>query len=315
MHDLAKFRGVFPPLVTPLSHDESLDLEGLKAVVDFLLAAGVNGLFVLGSSGEFPYLATDERLRVAEVVADEVGGRVPLVLCVSAHSVSEAKRLVDRGRELGVEAFAAVLPTYFELDPPAVRRFYRDLSGHCEQTPLFAYYFHEIVPASADLPPKLVAGLANEGVLSGLKASTFGWDEYAKPLLDLLKGREDFVLFAGSEGLLLKSARANQLADGLITSPSNHFPRFYVEWFDALRSGDQQFVESTADLVDLVVDAYVSAGVLQAPALMKTALAQLGLPVTTRVRSPLPPLKRLHAKKLSALLAAFEERGFLDRWE
>ncbi|MHA1730644.1 MAG: dihydrodipicolinate synthase family protein [Promethearchaeota archaeon] len=310
-----RLRGIFPPLVTPFEEEsEEVDEEGLRAVVDFLVDNGVNGLFVLGSSGEFAYMNAVERERVAEVVLERAAGRVPSILNVSAPSVKVARGLIRHGLEAGYGAFVANLPAYFDVGAREVRRYYSKLKATCGDAPLLAYQFHEFVPSAVDLTPRLLARLANEGTIDGMKDSTMDWEGHAKPVLEGLRRRDEFCFLAGTEALLKKAAGAGAHLDGGVFSSANHFPRLCADLFRAVESGDSAVAGRLFELTDATGALYASVGVSRVPALAKEILHALGLPITTTVRSPLPGLSRTHEKRVEGLLEAVERAGYLDRF-
>ncbi|MHA1763418.1 MAG: dihydrodipicolinate synthase family protein, partial [Promethearchaeota archaeon] len=81
---LEKIFGIIPPIITPLKEeDENVDEEGLRAVVDFLINNGATGIFVNGTSGEFPYLTLEERVKIARIVKDQVKSKGCVLMGIS----------------------------------------------------------------------------------------------------------------------------------------------------------------------------------------------------------------------------------------
>ena len=76
-------RGIIPPMVTPLSDRDTLDLAGLERLVEHIVAGGVHGLFILGTTGEGPSLSYRMRCELIERVCDQVGDRVPVLVGVA----------------------------------------------------------------------------------------------------------------------------------------------------------------------------------------------------------------------------------------
>ena len=98
----SRFTGVVPPVVTPLTAEGEVDLESLDRVVEVLVSAGVDGLFVLGSSGEVAYLTDAQREAVVERVVATTAGRVPVLAgaidTTSPRVIDQARRAMARGR-------------------------------------------------------------------------------------------------------------------------------------------------------------------------------------------------------------------------
>ena len=76
-------QGIIPPLLTPLTPAEEIDEQGLRSLINYVLAAGVHGVFVLGNMGEFALLTERARVRAIEVTAETVNGRVPVIAGIS----------------------------------------------------------------------------------------------------------------------------------------------------------------------------------------------------------------------------------------
>src|SRR5437763_1142249 len=105
-------RGIIPPVVTPMLADESLDLPRLREWIDHLLGAGVHGIFVLGTTGEFYALERDEKQEVIAAAVAHVNRRVPVIAGTGAETTREAVRLTQLAEREGADAVAVITP-YF----------------------------------------------------------------------------------------------------------------------------------------------------------------------------------------------------------
>ena len=79
MLDLNRLHGIFPPILTPMNDDESPDLESLASLTDFLIGNGVHGIWVNGTTGEFPCFDASERAAIVRRTVETVAGRVPVI--------------------------------------------------------------------------------------------------------------------------------------------------------------------------------------------------------------------------------------------
>src|SRR5215210_2669731 len=98
------FSGLMPAMVTPFNDRGEVDLEATEAVVERFVAAGVDGISVLGSTGEFTHLTFDERKGFAEETVRIVGGRLPLIVGVGSSGTKEAVELARHAENIGVDA-------------------------------------------------------------------------------------------------------------------------------------------------------------------------------------------------------------------
>lgn len=106
------FRGIITPIVTPFDHQGRVDNQRLKSYIGYLLDCGIHGVIPCGSTGEYPLLTFDERKRVAEVVKEEVGGRVPVVVGVTAVRNEDAVDLAKHAEKINADGLL-VAPTYY----------------------------------------------------------------------------------------------------------------------------------------------------------------------------------------------------------
>ena len=96
--------GIIPPLVTPLKNNETLDVESLERLIEHLIAGGVHGLFVLGTTGEEQSLSYDVRKQMIKESCRINRGRLPLLACITDTSIEESIRLARRAADYGAES-------------------------------------------------------------------------------------------------------------------------------------------------------------------------------------------------------------------
>lgn len=227
--------GVIPPLCTPLTPQRDLDVASLEALCRHLLDAGVTGLFVGGSTGEAAYLPDDVRKRVLEVVVRYTAGQVPVFAGVIDMTTPRVIQHASAAEKLGADALVATAPFYAPTHPAEIGVHFRTIRSTVD-LPLLAYDIPSAVHTK--VPAHLVAELAADGVLQGLKDSSGDLDGM-RTVLQLVDPRiraAGFKVFTGSEimadiGLLLG-------ADGIVPGVGNVDPEGFVRLYDAARSGD-----------------------------------------------------------------------------
>ena len=109
-------RGVIPPLATPLSEHDVLDVDGVDRLVEHVLAGGVHGLFVLGTTGEGPSLSYKLRQELIERVCERVNGRVPVLVGITDSSLAEAVQMANLAADSGAQAVVAAPPAASRSD-------------------------------------------------------------------------------------------------------------------------------------------------------------------------------------------------------
>jgi len=223
-------RGIIPPIPTPLTDDELLDLPSLRRLLELNIAAGVHGLWVLGTTGRFDLVTDVEQRRVAEQVTEIVAGRVPLILNVSEMGT---RRVLDKAAQfddLPFDAYAVLSPWYRPMKRTELADFFRRLADELSR-PLFIYNAPWVCNA---LTFDHIRELAEHPRIVGVKDVT---PSLVRPVSWPPVARESrgFSYLLGS---YLISTAASLGADGFVTGLSGVFPELCVAAWDAARRGD-----------------------------------------------------------------------------
>ena len=122
-----RLQGIFTPNLVPLDSRGEIAEGELRRYIDWLIDKGVHGLYPNGSTGEFTRFTAEERRRIAEIVADQTRGRVPILAGAAEANVKETIRACEHYHSLGVRAVAIVAPFYYKLSPAAVYAYFREI--------------------------------------------------------------------------------------------------------------------------------------------------------------------------------------------
>jgi N-acetylneuraminate lyase len=297
----ARLRGLVAATYTPFKPDGSLDLAAVPAVVERLLADGVDGFYVCGSTGEGVSLSTPERKQVTEAYVAAVKGRVPVVVQVGHNAIAEARDLAAHAQAAGADATSAMSPSYFKPGSVAM------LVECCAQIAAAApslpfYYYHIPVMTGVGLPMLEFLKHATERIpnLAGLKYTASTIHEYQE-CVALDGGRFD-VLY-GFDELLLPALAVG--AAGAVGSTFNIAAPLYRQVIEAFGRGDVDAArESQLKAVQMITT------IARHPfhPAMKVILGWLGTPCGTCR----PPLPELSAGDQAALRAALDAIGFFE---
>ena len=227
-----QFQGVIPPVVTPRHADGNIDTGSLQNLTRHLLDGGVSGLFVLGSSGEVPYLTNAERELVVSTIAATNSGSVPLIVGANEQTtnrvIEEARKVID----LGADAIVVTSMYYAIGNAEETETHFRAIHD-AVSTPIFAY--EVTVRTHFKLPTDLLVRLGRDGVIAGVKDSS-GDDVGFRQLLLAARDIPNFDIFTGHEvvvdGALLGGGQ------GVVPGLGNVDPRGYRNLMDAAAAGD-----------------------------------------------------------------------------
>lgn len=265
--------GIFPPLVTPLLDRDTLDVAGLERLTEHVLAGGVHGLFLLGTTGEGPSLSWRLKAEVVERGCRQVAGRVPVVVGVTDPSFVDAIRLAERAAAAGADAVVIAPPYYLPLDQAELAAY---VGRFATASPLPVLVYHIPSLTRFGFEPDTVRRLLDIPKVIGLKDSGREMT-YQHTVLRITAARPDFSVLVGPEELLAEAVLLG--AHGAMCGGANMVPRLYVDLYDAVRVGDLERVRTLHDRVIRISDAIYTVGESGSSYFrgLKCALACLGL--------------------------------------
>jgi 4-hydroxy-tetrahydrodipicolinate synthase len=240
-----KLGGIIVPLATPLLDRGRIDHPSLARLLDHVIAGGISGVFVLGTTGEGPGLSPDARREAVHSVCLNVAGRVPVLVGVSDTSAVETLRLTEYAAQEGAAAAVLAPPFYFVPGQ-------EELIGYFERVipqlalPVYLYNIPSLTKVPIT-PETARAATAIPGV-SGFKDSS-GDMEYFAAIRAAMPAERGFEVFCGPEELLAEALRLG--ADGGVCGGANLFPELYVGLCRAFERGQH---EAVAQLQSRILD-------------------------------------------------------------
>jgi 4-hydroxy-tetrahydrodipicolinate synthase len=238
--ETARFSGIIPPVLTPLTPEEGVDRPAVKRFVDFLISGGVHGLFILGSMGEGPYLRPAVRQEMAEATVEAAAARVPVIAGVLESSTARVLEEMRRLALPGVAAYVVTTPYYYGgFSVGELQEHFRRVAGATDR-PILAYN----IPQNTHVTMKaeLMLQLAELQQVIGVKDSSGDWFEVQ---LLLRQRRRGFLVFQGNQIYAGVSLLAG--ADGLVPGHANVCPDLLVGMYEAAQRKDAAAVWTRQD--------------------------------------------------------------------
>jgi N-acetylneuraminate lyase len=229
-----RLSGLIAATFTPMHDDGTLNLAMAKSIVDHLIAAGVNGLYVCGSTGEGPLLTTEERKATAKAYVDAAARRLPVIVQVGHSSIVEARQLAAHAQEIGADATSGVAPYYFK--PGSVKILVdclAEIAGGAPKLPFYYYHIPELSGVNVDTVELLRQVSAKSPNFAGIKYTAPMMDEY-QTLLAAENGR--FCILFGRDEMLLSGLASG--APGAVGSTYNFAAPLYRKVMTAFERGD-----------------------------------------------------------------------------
>jgi len=328
--NVAELEGVVPILPTPLHADGELDEAGMGHLVAHCVQAGLDGVVLLGSNGEFPYLSFDEKRRAMAAAVAGAGGRIPVIGTASAAGTTQAVELARAAKEAGCDAVMATIPTYWRVGAGEARDHVAAVARE-GGLPVFFYYFPEVTGLVLR-PPQIAEIAAVDGVV-GAKI-TVANARFLRRVIEQTRPH-GWKVFTGTSFLLADCLRAG--GAGVFCPLPLLVPRAVKALEHAVRQGDgdrardlQHRLRWATPLFSgmaaapglqargfawLAAAPYLGPGRRPAPThgLLKEALRQRGHPIAGAVRPPHRPAdsrqQELVRRSLAALDAQLAEAG------
>jgi len=299
-NNMTRFTGVWPALVTPLTEDDHINVAVTRQLVEALIAAGVGGLYVCGSTGEGVLLPAAERKHMAETVIEQANGRVPVAVHAGALTTADTVDLAIHAEKVGADGVSAVPPFYYKVDLQGIKEHYESIARSCS-LPLYLYY----IPSTTDvtLTARQLWELCQIPNVKGYKHSSS--DLYLLQQVLSLSGGTLNVL-SGPDGLFLSCLTMG--VDGAIGSTYNLLPRHFIKLSEAFHDGDIETARTLQRQANRVIHALHRHDWLPA---LKEAMRLIGFDCGYCRR----PLRRLSETEAIALRTDLDEAGLWDLLE
>ena len=220
-------RGIVPPIVTPLLDDNTLDIAGLERLIEHVVAGGVHGIFILGTTGESQSLGFSLRCEMIKESARILKNRIPLLVGISDTSIADSVALAKVAAENGADAVVSAPPYYYAAAQPELIDFYNVL---LEQLPLPLFLYNMPMHTKTSFAPATIRKIAENPKVIGFKDSSASGG-YFQSVMNEFRDRPDFALFVGPEEMMGESVMMG--AHGGVNGGANMFPKLYVELYKA----------------------------------------------------------------------------------
>ena len=293
---MKNLEGIIAPTATPLALDEKIDVKTTRTMVDYLIDGGIDGLFPLGTSGEFALFDREDRKKVVETVVDQTNGRVPVLAGVSDPSLENVLAFAKDAEEAGADAIVATPPYYYTTSEDGLFGYFETIARK-SGLPLLVYNIPEWTHSL--VPPSVVQRLAEKRLIIGMKYTEYN-------LLNLLRflkvvGKR-IAIFTGSDAMTFTNLEFG--GSGGVIGVANVAPKLSSAVFDEFKSGNLEAARQAQSKLLPIIEA-ISIG--KFPAGLKEAMGMVGMSVGGVKR----PLQGLTAAERKSVAGFLRETGLL----
>jgi len=285
-------RGCGTALVTPFRKDGTLDLDGLRRLVQFQLRAGIDFLVPCGTTGETPTLEHAEYLAVVRTVVQEAGGKVPVIAGVGGNNT---RKLIDLAAEvsgLAIQGILSVAPYY---NKPTQEGLYQHFRAIAESTDLPVILYNVPGRTSSNIEPATVARLSKIANIIGIKEASGSIVQQMEVLAAVEPG---FRVLSGDDSFTFPLMALGGV--GIVSVVSNEIPAEMTRLAHLLLEGKLEAARQLHfNLLPLMQVNFIETN----PIPVKAALAMMGM-IEEVYRLPMVPMKAENRTKLEKVLAA-----------
>lgn len=288
--------GSLVAIVTPMHDDGSLDLAALKNLIDFHVAAGTDGIVIVGTTGESPTVDVEEHCLLISTTVEHVAKRIPVIAGTGANSTKEAIALTQKAKELGADACLLVAPYY---NKPTQEGLYQHFAAAAQAVDIPQIIYNVPGRTGCDIQNDTALRLAQLPNIVGIKDATGGIERGTDLLL---RAPKDFAIYSGDDatGMALMLLGGH----GVISVTANVAPAaMHQLCVEAMAGHVKEACAINARLFALHQKLFVEANPIPA----KWVLQQMGM-IQTGIRLPLVNLSMQYH---GVLTAAMKQAGIL----
>lgn len=262
-----RFKGIFPALLTPFNENDEINFDALRMLIERLIAQGVNGFYVDGSTAEAFLLSFEERKKLIEQTAAICAGRTTLIAQVGCISTKQSIELAKTAEACGYDAISSVAPFYYKFTFEEIRKYYFDLAD-AVGIPVIIY--HIPVLSGVSFSVDQMSCFLRDERFAGIKytsADYFTLRQFktAFPQKVILNGFDETFLAGLGMG-----------ADGAIGSTYNFMADKFIRILELFRQGRIHEAAELQKEADIIIAALCKVGVMQGE---KAILTKMGIPM------------------------------------
>lgn len=227
-----RFSGIFTPNIVIYDAGGAINYKEMERYINWLIEAGIHGLYPNGSTGEFVRLSAEERRDVVRLIADVNNKRVPILAGASEANVRDVIAMAEFYADLGADAISLVPPYYYKISESSLYEYFAEIARHCPLDILL----YNIPQFTQELTLDIMEDLLAFERIFGTKDSSRDLPRIINTMHRLRKHRPDYVVLNGCEEILLPSIVMG--ANGGTIATSGIVPEIIVELYDRALARD-----------------------------------------------------------------------------
>jgi len=289
------------PVVTAFDEIGNLDIQANKNIYDHLINGGVDGLVVMGSTGEFFTMTTQQKKDLIDLVTNYVNKRIQIYIGTSCMSIEDTVELSNYAIKAGADAVMIISPYYFTLSDESIKLFYDQVATQIKGD-ILLYNF----PARTgyDLSPQVTLSLLRKHKnIVGFKDTVTEMGHTRKLITTISKEFPDFIVFSGFDENFMHNIISG--GSGCIGGLSNLYPEVFASWVKALDVKDMVKASKIQKKVDKMMDLY-DVGTPFIP-IIKKAMMLHGIKIKDYCTKPFIQANDVEIEKIKSIMYEVEQ--------
>ena len=291
----------YTPAITAFNDEAgTLDIQGNKAVYDHLIAGGIDGIVVMGSTGEFFSMTTKQKTNLIDLATNHIANKAELIIGTACMRTDETIELSNYALKAGADAVMIISPYYFSLSAASIEAFYSEVAENVKGN-VYLYNFPALT--GYDLTPEITLNLLRKYKnIIGYKDTVFEIGHTRKLMTTILPEFPNFEILAGFDENLHHVAIGG--GAGAIGGISNLYPEICAEYTKAVNSGNPTAIYRSQQKINKLMDIY-SIGTPFFP-IIKKAMILRGINIKDVSTAPYLPATEEQVQKVKKLMTEVE---------
>ncbi|MEA5092722.1 putative 2-dehydro-3-deoxy-D-pentonate aldolase YjhH [bioreactor metagenome] len=291
-----KKANIYTPVVTAFDKEGNLDIQANKNIYDHLINGGVDGIVVMGSTGEFFSMTTGQKKELIDLVTSYAGKRTKILIGTSCMRVDDTVELANYALNAGADAVMIIGPYYFALSDASVEAFYSEVAQQINGD-IYLYNFPD--RTGYDLKPQVVLNLLKKYKnIVGFKDTVTEMCHTRELMTIIHKEYPNFIVLSGFDENLAHNVLCG--GDGCIGGLSNLCPEIFREWIKAIDNKDMEKIAKYQKIIDRAMDLY-DIGTPFIP-IIKKAMMIRGVQMKDYCTKPFLPATDAETEKIKIIL-------------
>ncbi|MBM6784865.1 dihydrodipicolinate synthase family protein [Collinsella tanakaei] len=294
------FEGIYCPSITITDDEGKIDYELWGKHLDHLADAGIDGVLLFGSIGEFFSFSLEDKKAALAFAVERVAGRMKVLAGVGDTVLANVIEFTKFAEQVAADGVVAVSPYYFGPSAPAAKAYFGAIAEATE-LPVILYNF----PArtGSDLTPELVADLAREHKnICGIKDTVDTISHTRKVIAEVRKVNPEFSVLSGFDEYYLVNRVSG--GNGVLCGLTNVEPELFAKMHAAYQGGDFATAVSCAERISQLMAVYDTCDLFISA--IKAAVNIKGLPISTKINEPAVQVTPEQMESIRSLLASVQ---------